>query len=160
MKSQKNNKITFIATPEVRLRRVKANSISAYLEKNASLLQKKESAREAEYAATRHFVSQMVIKSDFVYSEKNKSIIELFANKFAENEDHINKVGYDSVTAAFEISRICGDYISCVEHPEVPASGLYTDDQGNTVSIKPYNYIAQFSFRSFCQSLEIGRAHV
>lgn len=153
MEKKKPNCITFIESPQVRMRREKNNSISTYLEKNAPWLEKRESSREAEYAATRQFIAQMVIKADATQSSKDQSVIRIFAEQFLQNEDHVLKMNYDPQKDMPEIAEICGDYISAIEEPEIPVSGLYEDENGKPISIKPRNFVAQFSFRSFCISM-------
>lgn len=153
MDKKKINEIKFFDTPNVELKCLKSDSIAEYLQKHIFTLEQRAANSEKEYAATKKFASQIIIKSDSLDSKKSKAIVDTFANSFAGNTEHLSKMGYSEETSKTEISKICGSYISEVSYPEVPASRLFTDEKGNTISIKPHNYIAQFSFRSFCQTM-------
>lgn len=153
MQNKKPPQITFVTTPDIRLTRRRSNSISAYLEKHASVLEKRELARENELAAAQRYASKMVIKSDQSVLENNSKALKAFAEKFLEIDKFHSS---DQDVYLQEISNICKDYISELEYPEVPVSGIFEDGKGNTLSMKPRNFIAQFSLRSFCHY--IGQA--
>lgn len=128
------------------------STVAKYLEENRQLLQKRETARESEYAIAKNLAARVVIKSDMDATPHYLAVAQKFAKELVKTSslaDHWpeEKDGIE------EILDICADYIIPTEKPEQPASAIFKDSDGNVISLKVQNFIANFSFRSFCTGL-------
>ena len=130
----------------------KEATIPQYLEANRSLLQRRESAREAEYAAAKNLISRVVIKAEDVPHAQSKAAINRFVNELYTHSSAANH--WESETQAHtEISVICGDFITPIVEQDHPVQGIFKNASGEEIRFSAHNYIAHFNFRSFCVSL-------
>lgn len=130
----------------------KEATIPQYLEANRSLLQRRETAREAEYAATKNVISHVVIKSEDVPYTRSMAAINRFADELYTHSSAASHWESES-QARTEISAICGDFITPVVEQDYPVRGIFKNKSGEEIRVSSYNYIAHFNFRSFCISL-------
>lgn len=130
----------------------KEATIPQYLEANRSLLQRRESAREAEYAAAKSLISRVVIKAEDVPHTQSKTAINRFVHELYEHSSAANH-WEDKIQAYTEISGICGDFITPIIEQDHPVQGIFKSSSGEEIRFSAHNYIAHFNFRSFCISL-------
>lgn len=128
------------------------STVAKYLEENRQLLQRRESARESEYAVAKSLAARVVIKSDMGPSPYYLAVAKKFAQELVKISS-LSEHWQSEEDGVEEILDICADYIVPTEEPEQPASAIYKDEEGKVISLKIQNFVANFSFRSFCVGL-------